>query len=385
MKKASKLITTECVSFGHPDKVADQISDAILDAYLAQDKDAKIAVETMVKDQIVVLGGEVTSKAVVDIDKVVREAVKEVGFTKEQGFYWEDIKILNLIGKQSPEINRAVVHNDEELGAGDQGFMVGYAINDTPNAMPVGMYVARKLCDYVVKVKGLGKDLKTQVTVEEFDSNVKRIDAILISTMHNLKEYNLEQLTAFLKDSILTNKMGLENNIFGLIDVNTKIFINPAGSWSIGGPVADCGLTGRKIVVDQYGASCTVGGGAFSGKDYSKSDRAGAYLCRYVAKNIVKAGIAHECKVEIAYMIGVAEPVSVNLEMHDSNKQKIEISEELKEQILNMFPLTPSKIIKKFSMKEPMYFQTAKNGHFGNEIMPWEQTDLAEKLKSIIS
>jgi S-adenosylmethionine synthetase len=203
--------------------------------------------------------------------------------------------------------------------------------------------------------------------------------------MHNLKEYNLEQLTAFLKDSILTNKIGLENNIFGLIDVNTKIFINPAGTWTIGGPVADCGVTGRKIVVDQYGAYATCGGGAFSGKCPSKTDRSGAYLSRYIAKNIVKAGIAHECKVEIAYMIGVAEPVSVNLEMHDSNKQKIEISDELKEQILRIFPLTPSQIILKFNMLRPIYHDTAKNGHFGNEKNAWEQTDLAEKLKSINS
>lgn len=255
-----KLITTESVSFGHPDKIADQISDLLLDAYLTQDDNSKVAIETMVKDNMVIISGEVKSNAIFNPDPLIRNMVKEIGYTDpEHGFYYKNLSILNIIGKQSNEINMAV--DGVELGSGDQGFMIGYATNDTENYMPIGMYVSRKLVDYVVNEPLLGPDCKSQTTIE-YDNDNCRIHTILISVMHRIG-ISVDCVRTSLINDIKENKMKLEDKIFKLIDDDTKIVINPAGTWNVGGPVSDCGVTGRKIVVDQYGPYCPVGGGAF--------------------------------------------------------------------------------------------------------------------------
>ncbi len=371
-----RLITSESVSYGHPDKVSDIISDSILDAFLEQDPKSKVAVETMVKDNTVVLGGEVKSTATIDYNKVVRACVKDIGYTDaEHGFYYKNLTIINLVGEQSPEINKAV-ELDDIVTAGDQGFMTGYATNETPNYMPLGMYIARKLVDFVCTIKHLGPDVKTQVTIEESDSG-NRVDNILISTMHttNLSVDRVREiLTLFIRE----NKMELSQEIFNLIDEDTKIHVNPAGTWNIGGPVSDCGMTGRKIVVDQYGPYCPVGGGSLSSKDPSKIDRSGAYLCRYIAKNIIASGIADKCKVEIAYMIGVAEPASLNIDtFNECNDEK------LYDIVKKIFPMTPQEIIDYFDLTKPIYQKTAKYGHFGNDTMPWEQLDKISEIQSL--
>jgi len=259
----SKLITAESVSYGHPDKVADQISDAILDGYLKEDPQSKVAVETLVKDNMVVIGGEVKSLGSIDHDTIIRNVVKDIGYTDaEHGFYYKNITIINLIGKQSTEINGAIESDSEELGAGDQGFMTGFATNETETYMPLAMYVSKKLVDYTTKKDGLGPDVKTQTTVELNDDGTKRIHTILISTMHT-HDMDIETVRKTLTEAIRLNGANLSDNVFSLIDGKTKIVINPAGSWNVGGPVSDCGVTGRKIVVDQYGPYCPVGGGAF--------------------------------------------------------------------------------------------------------------------------
>lgn len=363
-----KLITTESVSKGHPDKVADQISDAILDALLEQDPDSKVAVETMVKDNAVILGGEVVTTAKVDYDAVVRKTIEEIGYTMpDHGFYHKNVTVLNLIGRQSPEINKAVV-SDEEIGAGDQGFMVGYATNETPNFMPIGMYLANELIKVVESV-GYGPDTKSQVTIEERPEG-NRVHTMLISTMH--PGADVEDVKSSLRAAILERS-------FDGVDSDTKIVINPAGSWLVGGPVSDCGLTGRKIVVDQYGPYCPIGGGAYSGKDSTKVDRSGAYLARYIAKNIVAAGLASKCKVEIAYMIGVAEPASLNIDTF--GEMGAEQEYDLIQKVRDIFPMTPKRIIDHFGLRKPIFAQTARYGHYGHSHLPWEATDMAERLK----
>jgi len=367
-----KLITSESVSFGHPDKIADQISDALLDAYLEQDENSKVAIETMVKDNMVIVGGEVKSNAIIDIKPIIMNLVKDIGYTDpEHGFYYKNLSIINIIGEQSNEINKAV--DAEELGAGDQGFMVGYATNETSEYMPLGMYISRKIVNHVVKI-GFGPDAKSQTTIEHNDNNI-RIHTILVSACHK-NDIDVQTVRKKIKDEILSNAMNLDKKVFELIDNNVNIVINPAGSWNVGGPVSDCGLTGRKIVVDQYGPYCPVGGGAFSGKDFSKVDRSGAYLARYIAKNIVATGIANKCKVEIAYMIGVAEPASLSIDTFDMAND-----EKLLQIVKQIFPLKPKEIIDKFNLKNPIYQDTAKNGHFGHSHYAWEQLD---KVKSIV-
>lgn len=370
-----KLITAESVSIGHPDKVADQISDAILDAYLTLDPDAKVAVETLVKDNCVVLGGEISSTHRINYEEVIKNTIKEIGYTNPgHGFYYKNITIINLIGQQSREINSAVLkYSEDSLGAGDQGFMTGYATNETKTYMPIGMYVSKKLVDYVYNNIGFGPDIKTQTTIE-YDDNSKRIHTILVSTMHS-EDLTLSNVRQIIMKGIKNNDMSLDADIFALIDENTSIVINPAGSWNIGGPVADCGVTGRKIVVDQYGPYCPVGGGAFSGKDPSKVDRTGAYLARYIAKNIVASGVADKCSVEIAYMIGVATPASLSINTYGKFNDELLINV-----VKLMFPTTPSDVIKHFNLKTPIYYNSAK-GHFGNDTMPWEKLDMVDKLK----
>lgn len=382
-----KLITSESCAFGHPDKIADQISDALLDAYLEQDKNTKAGIEVMVKDNCVILGGEVKTNAIINYDKVVRDTVKEIEFSKEHGFNYQTITIINLIGGQSPEINKAVELSNDIVTAGDQGFMVGFATNETPNYMPLGIHIAKKIVDFVVyvgstdlwNINKLGNDAKSQVTIEYDDlTGEKRVHTILVSTMHDV-DISVEEVRTILVDSIRKNKMLLDEETFSYIDDKTKIVINPAGRWNVGGPISDAGLTGRKIIVDQYGAYCPVGGGAFSGKDASKVDRSAAYLCRYIAKNLVASGIINKCKVELAYMIGVAEPTSINIDSYGQS-----LDEELLTNIVkNIFPLTPSDIINYFDLKRPIYYKTARYGHFGIDDRPWEKIDKAEEIKSL--
>ncbi len=374
----SRLITAESVSYGHADKVSDQISDAILDAYLKEDPNSKVAVETLVKDNMVVIGGEVKSSGTIDHDVVIREVVKDIGYTdSEHGFYYKNLTIVNLIGKQSVEINGAVEANSKELGAGDQGFMTGYATNETETYMPLAMYVSKKLVDYVTSLGShLGPDVKTQTTVELNDDGSKRIHTILVSTMH-VVDRSVEDVRIMLSTNIRLNLPNLSKSVFGLIDDDTKIVINPAGSWNIGGPVSDCGVTGRKIVVDQYGPYCPVGGGAFSGKDSSKVDRSAAYLARYIAKNIVASGLANVCKVEIAYMIGIAEPASLSIDTFGATNDK-----RLSDVVRELFPMTPTQIIDYFDLTKPIFLDTAKNGHFGNSHLPWERLDMIDEIKN---
>lgn len=375
-----RLITTESVSIGHPDKVADQISDAILDAYLLEDPNSKVAVETMVKDNCVVLGGEISSKIRIDYEKIVKNTIKEIGYTDpDHGFYYKNVTLINLIGIQSPEINSAVIKNTEEnLGAGDQGFMTGYATSETETYMPIGMNISKKLVDYVYSKSNLfGPDIKAQTTIE-YGEISNRIDTLLVSTMHK-KDVTLEEVREHIDHAIRKNLIGLTPEVFKLIDDKTNIVINPAGSWNVGGPVSDCGVTGRKIVVDQYGPYCAVGGGAFSGKDPSKVDRSGAYLARYIAKNIVASGISDKCSVEIAYMIGIDKPASLNINTYGNSDDEFLVNV-----VMKNFPTTPSEIINHFNLRTPIYKESAKC-HFGNDTMPWEKLDKVEILKSEIS
>ena len=367
-----RLRTTEYVSNGHPDKVADQISDAILDEILKQDSNARVAVETMVKDNLVVLGGEINTKATVDYDSLIQNVVKDIGYINpDHGFYYKNLTVINVIGKQSSEIHEAV--DAEELGAGDQGFMVGYATSQTDTYMPLGVYISKKIGEMVKMMESLGPDIKTQVTIDE---ETNRVCSVLVSTMHK-EDMSIDKVRETLNKCIKNNSIGLSSNVFLLFDEDTEIHINPAGTWNVGGPVSDCGLTGRKIVVDQYGPYCPIGGGAFSGKDGSKVDRSGAYLTRYIAKNIVETGLVDECRVEISYMIGVAEPTSLYIDTYGSD-----INRELLIQIVKeIFPLKPQEIINHFRLTEPLFYDTAKNGHYGNESLPWEQTNFSEIIK----
>lgn len=375
-----KVIASEYVSFGHPDKIADQISDALLDEYLKGDVNSLTGIEVMVKDNVVILGGEVNSMTRFDIDKKVRETVSNIPFSPIHKLGYDDIKIINLIGQQSPEINKGVKHEDGVIGAGDQGFMVGYATNKTPNKLPLGLYLARYICNYVATEMGLqfGPDVKSQVIVEYNDGETPKVKSILVSTMHT--NIDLATVRITIMQSILQNKVGIDNDVFNTYlkdNDDLLLTVNPCGSWNIGGPVADCGVTGRKIVVDQYGGYCNVGGGAFSGKDGSKVDRSAAYMARYIAKNIVSSGIANDCKVELSYMIGVPHPTSINIETDST----VDV-EELISFIYDNVDLTPTGIINLFKLKEPIFYNTARYGHFGNSEYPWEDTSiLADKIK----
>ena len=367
-----RLRTTEYVSNGHPDKVADQISDAILDEILKQDSNSRVAVETMVKDNLVVLGGEINTKAIIDYDNLIRNVVKDIGYVDpDHGFYYKNLTVINVIGKQSTEIHSAV--DSDELGAGDQGFMVGYATNETETYMPIGVYISKKMGLMVNKNPYFGPDIKTQVT---FDEDNQRVHSVLVSTMHK-ESIDIIDVKLIITKMIENNEMGLSDDIFSLFDNSTEIHINPAGSWNIGGPVSDCGLTGRKIVVDQYGPYCPIGGGAFSGKDGSKVDRSGAYLARYIAKNIVASGLVDKCSVELSYMIGVSEPTSLFINTYE-DKVNTEILVGI---IKENFPLKPQDIINHFKLTEPLFYDTAKNGHYGNEKLPWEQTNFSDLIK----
>ncbi len=380
-----KYITSESVAKGHPDKIADQISDALLDAYLRLDKETKAGIETMIKDNVVVLGGEIclTDEALrgVNVENIVKDVIRSIGYNKENHLDPDTIKIINLLGKQSPEINGAVVKSDGEIGSGDQGIMFGFATNETDNYMPLDIHLAKYLLNHVVVGGIFGPDAKSQVTILEEDG-VKSIDTILISTMHS-PLVDIDQVRKGLT-GLITDLLSKNDKYSKYLTNNTKIFINPAGTWNIGGPVSDCGLTGRKIVVDQYGANCPVGGGAFSGKDGSKTDRSAAYLARYMAKNIVATGYYSEARVELSYMIGVADPSSIRIVVKNINNEELVLDEGITSKITSLFPLTPSKIIERFDLKSPIYYSTARYGHFGIDTYTWEQLDVVDKILHIL-
>ena len=393
---SSYLFTSESVSEGHPDKVADQISDAVLDAILAQDKRARVACETMVKTGVAIVAGEVTTSAWVDIEQLARKVITDIGYdSSEVGFDGSTCGILNLIGKQSPDIAQGVDRKaPEEQGAGDQGLMFGYACRETPELMPAPLHYAHRLVEQQAKVRKAKKspcpwlrpDAKSQVTFLYENGVPTRIDAVVLSTQH-APEIKLKDLKEAVMEEIIKPVLPAK-----LLHKSTKFHINPTGKFVIGGPVGDCGLTGRKIIVDSYGGMARHGGGAFSGKDPSKVDRSAAYACRYVAKNIVAAGLADRCEIQVSYAIGVADPTSISVTTFGTGK----ISDELIEKLVRAhFDLRPYGIVKMLDLIHPMYQVTASYGHFGRKpvthtnaagesysAFSWEKTDKADALKA---
>ena len=373
-----RLFTSECVTCGHPDKVADSISDAILDACLRQDPGARVACETMVTTDFCVICGEVSTKALVDYEAVAREAIRKIGYTYEgDGFHADTVEIIVRIHNQSADI--ALGTNDEVGGAGDQGMMFGGACDETPELMPMPVAISRalanKLTACIRENDNLRADGKTQVTVE-YDENdrVVGIDTVVVSVQHS-DDFAVEDVRAFVRENVI--RPVLADYGFDLNQVE-KVFINPTGNFVIGGPNGDTGLTGRKIIVDTYGGYFSHGGGAFSGKDPTKVDRSGAYIARYMAKNLVAAGLAKKVQVQLAYAIGVAEPVSLRVDSYGTGKRP---DEELAALLRKSFDLTPAGIIRQLDLRRPIYSDTAMNGHFGVADRPWERTDLAESWK----
>jgi S-adenosylmethionine synthetase len=378
------LFTSESVSEGHPDKVADQISDAILDAIIEQDKQARVACETMVTTGMAVIAGEITTSAWVDMPNIVRNTIKEIGYnSSEMGFDSQSCAILTSIDKQSADIAVGVDEGsgvDLDQGAGDQGLMFGYACKETKVLMPMPITYAHRLVKRQAEVRKSGRlpwlrpDAKSQVTIEYEDKTPKRVDAVVISTQHD-PTIDYEDLKEGVMEEII--KPIIPEN---MVDKNTKYFINPTGRFVIGGPVGDCGLTGRKIIVDTYGGMGSHGGGAFSGKDPSKVDRSSSYMGRYVAKNIVAAGLASEVEVQIAYAIGISQPVSINVNTFGTSNLS---DDRIKQLIENVFDLRPKAIIQQLNLLRPIYLKTAAYGHFGRERpeFAWENTDKAAELK----
>lgn len=376
------LFTSESVSEGHPDKVSDQISDAVLDELLRQDPKSRVAVETLVKTGLVVLAGEVTSTGVVDYAGTARRVVNEIGYNKsELGFDANSCGVMVAVEQQSPDIAQGVNVGEglhEEQGAGDQGMMFGYACDETPTFMPATISYSHELLrDMATKRKAgdvswLRPDAKSQVTAEYKDGKLARIDAVVISTQHD-PDVSHKEITDYCVEKVVRKVIPA-----GLLDSKTKFHINPTGRFVIGGPQGDCGLTGRKIIVDTYGGHGAHGGGAFSGKDPSKVDRSAAYMGRYVAKNIVAAGLAEKCLVQLAYAIGVPHPVSVCVETYGTGKHS---SESIADAVREVFDLTPAGIVRSLDLLRPIYQATAAYGHFGREEFPWEKLDKIGDLK----
>ncbi|WP_440905638.1 methionine adenosyltransferase [Catenovulum sp. SX2] len=378
---ARHVFTSESVSEGHPDKIADQISDAVLDAILAQDPQARVACETYVKTGMVMVGGEVTTSAWVDIEELTRKTVREIGYThSDMGFDADSCAILNTIGKQSPDINQGVDRaRPEDQGAGDQGLMFGYASNETEVLMPAPITYSHRLVKRQAEVRKNGTlpwlrpDAKSQVTFAYENGKPVAIDAVVLSTQH-CDSVSTEDLREAVMEEIIKPVLPAE-----WLSTNTKFFINPTGRFVIGGPMGDCGLTGRKIIVDTYGGMARHGGGAFSGKDPSKVDRSAAYAGRYVAKNIVAAGLADRCEIQVSYAIGVAEPTSISIDTFGTGKLD---EDKLVALVREYFDLRPYGLIKMLDLERPIYQPTAAYGHFGREEFPWEKTDKAEALKA---
>ncbi|HSW69299.1 MAG TPA: methionine adenosyltransferase [Gammaproteobacteria bacterium] len=376
------LFTSESVSEGHPDKIADQISDAVLDAMLIQDKKARVACETFVKTGMVLVGGEVTTSAWVDIEQIVRTVVRDIGYSSSQmGFDWESCAVMSAIGKQSPDIAQGVDKKAlEEQGAGDQGLMFGYASNETPVLMPAPIFYAHELVKRQAKLRKedvltwLRPDAKSQITFRYVNNRPVEIDAVVLSTQHSPDIEHKDLVESVISD-IIRPTLPEE-----WLTKNTKFYVNPTGRFVIGGPLGDCGLTGRKIIVDTYGGMSRHGGGCFSGKDPSKVDRSAAYACRYVAKNIVAAGIADRCEIQISYAIGVADPISITVDTFGTGKIP---EKDIIPLIREHFDLRPFGIIKMLDLLHPIYRQTATYGHFGREDLKasWEKTDKADALR----
>lgn len=382
MSDKSYLMTSESVGEGHPDKMADQISDAILDAIMAKDKNCRVAVETLVKTGLVVLAGEITTTAEVDYEAIARKTIERIGYNREElGFDHLSCKVISAISKQSPDIAMGVDREDKEKqGAGDQGLMFGYAVNETKALMPATIQISHDLVKRHSKVRNNGTiewlrpDAKSQVTINFKNGKPDHIDTVVLSTQHD-DNIDMEEIRQSVLEHIIMPILPDE-----LVTEETHYLINPTGSFVIGGPVGDCGLTGRKIIVDTYGGMARHGGGAFSGKDPSKVDRSAAYAARYVAKNIVASGLADRCEIQVSYAIGVAEPTSIRIKTFGTEK----INEE---QIIRLvhdnFDLTPYGIMTMLDLLQPIYEKTAAYGHFGreNEGFPWEKTDKAEDLR----
>ena len=378
------LFTSESVSEGHPDKVADQISDAILDAIIAQDPKARVACETLVTTGMAMIAGEITTSAYVDMPVIVRETLKEIGYDdSSMGFDYETCAVITSIDRQSPDISQGVTEGEglfADQGAGDQGIMFGYACNETPELMPMPITFAHKLTKRLADVRKSGllsflrPDSKSQVSVQYINDKPVRVDTVVISSQHT-PDVTHEELKKGIIEEVVHKVIPAE-----LLDENTKYFINPTGRFVIGGPMGDCGLTGRKIIVDTYGGQGSHGGGAFSGKDPSKVDRSASYMARYVAKNIVAAGLADKCEVQLAYAIGVADPVSVMINTFGTG---VIPSDEIARVVREEFDMRPRAIVETLDLLRPIYRKTAAYGHFGRELpeFTWERTDRIESLQ----
>ena len=385
-----RFFTSESVTEGHPDKVCDQISDAVLDAVLSRDAASRAAIECCATTGMVLVMGELSTDCYVDISKIVRDTVKEIGYTQGQGFSYNSLAVITAIHGQSADIamgvdasqeSRAGGDEQDRIGAGDQGMMFGYAVNETPELMPLTAVLAHKLSYRLAQVRKGGllpylrPDGKTQVTVEYEGKKPVRVDAVVVSAQHD-ENVSQAQLQADIRRHVIDAVIDP-----ALLDENTKYYINPTGRFEIGGPEGDSGLTGRKIIVDTYGGRCAHGGGAFSGKDATKVDRSAAYMARYICKNIVAAGLADEVELQIAYAIGVARPVSLFVDTHGTGRLP---DDKLVSIVRENFDLRPQVIIEKLGLRRPIFRKTAAYGHFGREAFPWEQTDMAEALKKYL-
>ena len=384
MSKGKYLFTSESVSMGHPDKLADQISDGVLDAYLAQDPLSRVACETLVTTGLAVVAGEITSKGTIDYQKVVRDVIRAVGYTDdEMGISADTCSVLVAVGKQSGDIAMGVNEDDskgKDIGAGDQGLMFGYACNETPELMPLPIALSHRILNRLTEARQKGEvdwlrpDSKSQVTIEYEGNTPKRLDTIVVSTQHAPHVSN-EEIRSFIIEKICKPLLPKDLDIS-----NITYHINPTGRFVVGGPHGDCGLTGRKIIVDTYGGWGRHGGGAFSGKDPTKVDRSAAYMARHIAKNIVASGLADRCEVQLAYAIGVSDPVSIKVDTEGTGKLP---DEKLCDVVRKFFPLKPRGIIDYLDLRKPIYRKTAAGGHFGRDGFPWEKTDRAAELAKV--
>ncbi len=386
MKNRSYLFTSESVSEGHPDKVCDQISDAVLDACLDQDPESRVACEVFTTTGMVLIGGEITTKAVLDFQAVARGVAKKIGYDKpEYGLDYESMAVLNTVHTQSPDISQGVTANSSktgEQGAGDQGMMFGFACKETPEYMPAPIMLSHKLLQYTSDLRKNGEilwlrpDSKAQVTIQYEGFTPKRIDTVVLSHQHD-EDVGEQEIHETLIEKVIKPVLGPT----GLLDGSTKYFINPTGRFVIGGPHGDSGLTGRKIIVDTYGGMGRHGGGAFSGKDPSKVDRSAAYMARYVAKNVVAAGLCERCEVQVSYAIGYSEPISIMVDTHDTANVP---EEKIEQAVKSVFSFKPADIVRYLDLKKPLYQKTASYGHFGRSEFSWERIDKVDELKKAV-